>query len=127
MACLCATSLGGPLPDIPQEHRVILKGDWTPTPDQTQKALEAIARQLQKPVSKNVHDPESLELIASGKLHYYVQFIGRREEGRDMIACIFFLPDTVLPQKWKEEETLVYDAGASWWWMRYNPASGRTE
>ncbi len=125
--CLCATSLGGPLPEIPQEHRVLLKGDWTPTPEQMQKALVAIERQLQKPVPKDVHDPESLKLMASGKLDYYVQFIGRREDGRETIACIFFLPDVVVPQKWKEEETLVYDAGAGWWWMRYDPALDRTE
>jgi hypothetical protein len=126
-ACLCATSLAGPLPEIPQEHRVILKGDWTPSPEQTQKALEAVARQLQKPLPKDVHDPKSHELIASGKLDYYVQFIGRRENRRDTISCIFFLLEEVFPQRWREEETGVFDAGAGWWWMRYDPASDRIE
>jgi hypothetical protein len=129
--CLRAISLAGLLPLIPQEHRVILEGDWTPTAVQTQNALEAIQRRLETPLREgDIHDRKSLERIRSGKLDYYVQFIGRREQGRDIIACIFFLPDQIHPrvsQHWREREIAIADAGAEWWWDRYDPATGRVE
>ena len=122
----------GPISRIPAEDRVILKGAWTPTADQTQKALEAVERSLQASVSETAYNRESLLKIHSGKYDYRVQFKGERKDGRDFISCTFFLPSVIeLHGKpflnWRETGVMVYDAGYEFWWDRYYPDTGRVE
>jgi hypothetical protein len=130
---LASSALATPISRIPDKDRVILKGDWTPTPVQTQKALEAIEKNLREsPVADDAYDRESLLKIRSGELDYRVQFKGERKDGRDSITCTFFLPSVIeLHGKpfldWRKDGVMVYDAGYEFWWDRYYPDSGSVE
>lgn len=114
---------------IPQEHQTILKGDWTPTQHQTDKALAAAVEYVHQVVARNNgrNLAEKMQVfqakqISEGMKQYYVQFIGQTPRGVKIIFCNFISgPDS----DWKKSLVVFYDGGSGYWQIDYNPETGK--
>jgi len=85
--------------DISKENRVILTlGAWTPSAEETQKALVAIQVFLEKPASTNDWANGEIKKILANTKKYRVQFVGVIRDGKKVIWCNFF----PVPQKGEE-------------------------
>jgi ribulose bisphosphate carboxylase small subunit len=125
---LCGTSTvaaGGTLQDIPTTHRVILKEDWKPTPEQTQRALREIQSYLEHPRKGYRSDPEAMQAIREIFSHpsqYYVQFVGRYPKGRKAIFCNFVTLDRRDEiAAFRKEWFWASDGGSDFWHIWYEP------
>ena len=71
------SALAGIETDIPTTNRVVLKSYiWTPTPEETQKALISIQRFLDKPTTTNDWEKAEIKQILANSKKYRVQFVG---------------------------------------------------
>ena len=125
----------GEEPDsIPPENQVILKGQWTPTKEQTERALAAataLVRQIAaQPTGKTFAEKYKIEgaaKISKEMRKYFVQFIGQIRNGKKVVFCNFFRTDLwkySFPD-WKESEVMVDDGGYSYWQVDYDPETGK--
>lgn len=115
--------------DIPSTNRVILKSEsWTPTADQTQKALVSVQSFLSKPATTNAYQlGEIKKILANGK-NYRVQFVGMIRDGRKVIWCNFFPAANVGKdefQDWQKARIMVDDGGYYYWEIEYDPATDK--
>jgi hypothetical protein len=96
---------------------VVLKsGKWTPTPEQTQKALVSIQSFLnQQDITNNVRKSDIRKILANTK-GYRVQFVGKIHGGKKVIWCNFFpAPDSDGADEypyWKRDEVSASDGGS---------------
>ena len=118
---------------ISPEHQVILKGDWTPTKEQTEKALAAAITLVRQTAAQPAgtspgekYQRECAGKIAEGMAKYAVQFIGQTRNGKKFIHCSFFPGDYLqdVPY-WKDQEVMVDDGGYSFWQVDYDPETGK--
>jgi hypothetical protein len=124
---VCA--LAGIEADIPSTNRVVLKsGTWTPTPEQTQKALLSIQSYLDHPDTTNRWKKAEIKKILANVKKYRVQFVGVVHDGRKVIWCNFF----PVPYNgedhfkyWKQEKVEVMDGGFSFWQIYYDPSADK--
>ncbi|MBU1693738.1 MAG: hypothetical protein KJ726_09005 [Verrucomicrobia bacterium] len=125
---LASLSRAGVIAEIPPVQQVILPGVWTPSPEETGRALQAAQAFLQNPEGRNAWTQKQVgDILAHGSV-YRVQFIGLDEEGRRIIRCNFFpagregeperFPD------WKEQVVEVLDGGFWFWQIDYDVESG---
>jgi hypothetical protein len=49
--------------DIPADHRIILKEDWKPTPEQTRRALQRMQTYLEHPRKGYRSDPAVMQAV----------------------------------------------------------------
>lgn len=121
--CLLAIIIGssafaGIDTDITPKHQAILKGDWTPTPQQTTKALLAVQKFLINGKKTDKRQAEIRKILANSGM-YSVQFSGTLEKGRKIIKCNFF-PRTEESYGWKSQRLIVKDGGFWYWRIEYD-------
>ena len=119
---------------IPRGNQVMLQGDWTPTKEETDKALEAVATYVQNISFKNGTTPVEKNRIVEAKIitsqiaRSCVQFIGQTLQGRKVIYCNFFpvhAAESASPS-WEESEVHVgKDGGPEYWQIYYDPKTGK--
>ena len=114
------------LTNIPSEHQVILKEDWLPTREQTQRALGQIQKYLEHPRKGYRSDPNSMQAIReifSHPTEYHVQFIGRYpKRGRKAIFCNFLTLDSPREIAVSRKEWFwATDGGSDFWHIWYEP------
>lgn len=111
---------------IPPENQIILKGDWTPTPEQTAKALTAIQTFLEHPKGLSAGQQAEIKKILVNSSRYRVQFKGVLEKNRKIIRCNFFPAsggkDDFL--YWKKQVVMVFDGGFWFWQVDYDVRQG---
>jgi hypothetical protein len=116
--------------DIPPTNRVVLKsGAWTPTPEQTQKALLSIQTFLNQTDTTNSWKNAEIKKIRANTKNYRVQFIGILHDGKRVVWCNFFPArgdgsDDEF-QYWKQQEVRVDDGGYGFWQIDYDPDTDR--
>ena len=118
---------------IPKENQVILSNTscwseikWTPTEEQTVKALVSIEQLLNGPDALKKFGERQAKEVAEIREHfagYRVQFCGVIEDGRRRIHCNFFRADEDTPY-WKNNYVLVFDGGAWYWNISYDSETG---
>jgi len=128
---LQASALGGIVSDIPQANRVILtSGAWTPSVEQTQKALIAIQSFLERPTpGGDQRSKGEIKDIIENTKSYRVQFVGLIRLKRRVIWCNFF-PVPRAGEKdefedWKHTVIEVNDGGYRYWQIDYDPGTGK--
>ncbi|HEX8296730.1 MAG TPA: hypothetical protein VF593_10540 [Chthoniobacteraceae bacterium] len=113
---------------IPEAGRTILTtGEWTPTQAQAQRAFARVQIFLQKQNGLDGSGKKAIAQIKSKKSGYRVQFSGSRKGGKEIVVCNFF------PAKnsagvdsfsyWKQRQVAVFDGGADFWRIEYDPAA----
>ena len=117
---------------IPPEHQVILKGDWQPTTEQTQKALAAAEELIRKNAAKAPastfpakYEIDGAKEISRNLAKYGVQFLGKVQNGKRIVHCSFF-PAMDLNREfptWRTQEVYVLDGGFWFWRVDYDPAT----
>jgi hypothetical protein len=120
----CLTYASGRLTDIPLDHQVILKEDWMPTREQTQRALRQIQIYLEHPRKGYRSDANAMSAIREIFSHasdYYVQFIGRYPKGRKAIFCNFVTLDRDQISYWRRKWFWASDGGSDFWHIWYEP------
>jgi hypothetical protein len=122
---LTAWSVADLKQDIPKSHRVILKKDWAPSPEETLQALPHIEAFLNHPSEVADWSKGQIKIILSRLKTYRVQFIGVTRHGKKLIWCNFF-PDTKeVLSYWEKTPVEVADGGASFWQIYYDPTTGQ--
>lgn len=104
------------------ENQAILAGDWTPTSDQTGKALKSIQKFLEAPQDVHKYQKEEIKKISANGSKYCVQFTGVYLKGRKIIRCNFF-PAKRVEQRfpfWKKNQVVVCDGGFWFWNIDYD-------
>jgi hypothetical protein len=123
-------ALAGLDADIPKANRAILtSGRWTPSADETQKALVATQAYLEKPDSFYEYQKLEIKKILKHTKEYRVQFVGVERDGKKYIWCNFF----PVPRKgqedtfkdWKRQEVMMEDGGFRYWQIEYDPKTGK--
>jgi hypothetical protein len=127
---LQASALGSLESDIPQANRVILTtGQWTPTVEETQKALIAIQSFLERPTSGDKRSKGETKNILANIKTYRVQFVGHIRQNRRVVWCNFFTPHSYDKKDrdadWKRTEIIVSDGWYWYWQIDYDPATGK--
>jgi hypothetical protein len=130
LLALQVSALGGIETDIPQANRVILTtGAWTPSPEETQKALIAIQSFLERPTSGDQWSKGEIKKILANTKRYRVQFVGFTQQNRRVIWCNFFpAPRTGEEdefENWKHSKIVVYDGGYWFWQIDFDPGTGK--
>jgi hypothetical protein len=128
-------SAGEESESIPPEHQVILKGQWTPTKDQTEKALMATAIFVRKIASQPAGKTfaENYKIGGAAKISrqmatYVVQFIGKVRNGKKVIFCSFFATVELKNfSRWKESEPMVDGGGYDFWQVYYDPETEKCD
>jgi len=112
--------------NIPPENQVILKGDWTPTPEQTAKALTAIQTFLENPKSSSAEQQAEIKKILVNSSKYRVQFKGILEKNKKVIRCNFFPASGSKDDfpYWKKQVVMVCDGGFWFWRIDYDVQQG---
>ncbi|MEI8064505.1 MAG: hypothetical protein WCH84_10640 [Verrucomicrobiota bacterium] len=112
--------------NIPETNRVILaSGDWKPSEEDTQRALNAIQTFLDKPTSTNAWELGEIKKILAHTKDYRVQFKGVLFDGRKLVFCNFFPVDRGEGfNYWKEHEVAVDDGGFAFWQIYFDPKTG---
>jgi len=115
--------------DISSTNQIILKsGSWTPTPDQTRKALVSVQAFLSRPATTNDDRLHEMKKILANRRNYRVQFIGMIRGGRKMIWCNFFPAASEGKdafQYWRTQPVVVDDGGFYYWQIEYDPATDK--
>ena len=120
---------------IPKENQVILSNTscwseikWTPTEEQTAKALTAIEKLLNDPEALKKFDERKIREADKVRGHfaeYHVQFCGVIEDDREYILCNFFKPYRPSEfQNWRNQLVFVLDGGFWYWSILYDPKTG---
>ena len=129
---LQASALGSVETDIPQANRVILTtGAWTPSVEETQKALIAIQAFLEWPTSGgNQRSKYEIKMILENARSYRVQLVGQIRQKRRVILCNFFrAPLTGEKDEyadWKHNPVSLCCDGGHWYWkIDYDPGTGK--
>lgn len=104
---------------IPPQNQVILTGAWTPTQEQTGKALKSIQACFESPEGVHYWGRIRVKMIEAKGPAYRVQFVGEQTDGRKFIYCNFFPADGDFPH-WKEKEVQARDGGSSFWQTWYD-------
>jgi hypothetical protein len=125
-----ASALGDIETDIPQSNRVILpSGAWTPSVEETQKAIIAIQPFLERLTPAGPRTKAKIKLILENTKKYRVQFFGVLREKRKVIRCNFFpTPSNGEEDQfedWKHTEVRVIDGGFWFWQIEYDPTAGK--
>ena len=115
--------------DIPSTNQVVLEsGIWTPTPEQTQKALLSIQTFLNHPETTNEWKKAEIKKILANTKKYRVQFVDVVHDGRKVLWCNFF----PAPHNgedhfnyWKKEKVEVMDGGSGFWQIYYDPSANK--
>jgi hypothetical protein len=119
---LCA--IAGIASDIPAANQVILKtGVWTPTPEQTQKALSSIQSFLKNPDTNSDWKLGEIKKIVANAKEYRVQFVGVVRDGKRVIWCNFSPVDSKgggSSPDWKERVIRAFDGGFWFWRIDYD-------
>ncbi len=112
--------------NIPPENQVVLKGDWTPTPEQTTKALTAIQTFLENSKGLSVWQQAEIKKILANSSRYCVQFKGVLEKNRKIIRCNFFRASGNKDDfpYWKKQVVIVDDGGFWFWQIDYDVQQG---
>jgi len=118
---------------IPAEHQAILKGEWTPTKEQTDKALAAAIALVRQTAAQPAgtspaekYHVEGAKKIGEGMTTYAVQFTGQIRKGRKVISCSFFpTAEFKYFTNWKELSVVVEDGGYGFWQVDYDPETGK--
>ena len=129
LLCLAAPcSFAGLDADIPAGQQVILPGAWTPTAEETGKALRAAQAFLENPGEQPAWTQRQIADILAHAPGYRVQFTGVEEEGRRLIRCNFFPAGRAgEPERfpgWKEQTVVVLDGGFWFWQIDYDVETG---
>jgi hypothetical protein len=129
LLALQVSAFGSLQTDIPPANRVILTtGAWTPTLEETQKALIAIQLFLERPTSGNQWSKDERKNILNNSKKYRVQFVGLLREKRRVLWCNFFPARRGVEKDefdyWKHTKVEVDDGGYWFWQIDYDPASG---
>jgi hypothetical protein len=111
---------------IPPENQIILKGDWTPTPEQTAKALTAIQTFLEHPKGLSAGQQAEIKKILANSSRYRVQFKGVLEKNRKIIRFNFFRAGGGRDEfpYWKKQQVIVDDGGFWFWQIDYDVQQG---
>jgi hypothetical protein len=118
--------------DIPKANRAILtSGRWTPSAEETQKALVAIQVYLEKPGFEDEYMKGEIKEILKHAKEYRVQFVGVERDGKKYIWCNFF----PVPPKgkedhhpdWKRRKVFVLDGGCDYWRIECDPRTGKCD
>jgi hypothetical protein len=130
LLALQASALGSIETDIPQANRAILmSGAWTPSVEETQRALIAIHSFLERSTSGDRRSIGEIKKILDNIKKYRVQFVGVVREKRRVIWCNFFpAPRTGEKDEfedWKHSEVTVCDGGYWFWQIEYDPGTGK--
>jgi hypothetical protein len=111
--------------DIARTNRVILSsGRWNPSAVETQKALAAIQKFLDRPTTTNEWARGEIRKILEHTKEYRVQFVGVVRDRKRLIWCNFFNTSDDFGKGWKEEKIEVMDGGFWYWQIEYDPAAG---
>jgi len=118
---------------IPAEHQTILQGEWTPTKEQTDKALSAaiilVRQTAAQPAGTSAaekYQVEGAKAISHEMATYAVQFTGQTRKGQKVIHCSFFpTAEFKYFTNWKELSVMVEDGGYGFWQIDYDPATGK--
>jgi hypothetical protein len=116
--------------DIPETNRVVLKlGAWTPTSEETQKALLAVQSFMEtSPPASPVAEKDAVKKILQNTRRYRVQFTGILREGKKMIWCNFFpAPDSGKKdqfENWTRVPVAVLGGGSWFWQVSYDLSTG---
>jgi hypothetical protein len=132
--------------DIPKTNQVILAvGAWTPSAEETQKALTAIqsflegsgfTNALSKSQFRNIEEHDKgyfdwmknrIKKIREHAKEYRVQFVGEVRNDKKVIWCNF-IPSARTGendefQQWRQEVISVKDGGFSFWQIDYDPGN----
>jgi hypothetical protein len=130
LMALQASALGGIETDIPPANRVILTtGAWTPSAEETQKALIAIQSFLERPTSGDQRSRDEIKHIIENTKRYRVQFVGLIRQKRIVVWCNFFpTPRTGEKDEFENWKHAVIDVNDGWYWfwqIDYDMASGK--
>jgi hypothetical protein len=113
---------------ILKENQVILKTEWAPVEEQTDRALTTIVEYLNN-IGENT---DQVYLINSAKKilaeinQYCVQFTGINKDGKKIIHCNFFHIEDHWKHgspghpNWKESLVMVLDGGYWYWQIEYD-------
>lgn len=116
----------GRVSDIPRKRQTILRKDWQPTFEQTQKALRQVQRFLENPTPDYRSDPDVMRDIAEALLHskeYHIQFIGVKIKRRTFIKCSFIiLGNPPWAKDWRTKEAWMDDGRYHMWRIFYEPS-----
>lgn len=126
---ICITGsvvLAGIDTNIPPENQVILRGVWTPTPEQTTKTLRVIQTFLENPKGLSAWQQAEIKKILVNSSRYRVQFKGVLEKNRKIIRCNFFPANGGKDDfpYWKKQEVIVDDGGFWFWQIDYDVQQG---
>ena len=131
-----ATFAGFAQQTISKENQVILSNTswwseikWTPTEEQTAKALTAIEQLLNDPEALKKFSERATSSADKIRIHfpeYGVQFYGVIKGGEKYICCNFFSANTTTSSAdWKQHPVKVYDGGFWYWSILYDPSTGK--
>jgi hypothetical protein len=127
---LQASALGSFETDIPEANRVILTtGAWTPSVEETSKALMAIQSFLEQPTSGgNQRSKYEIKMILKNAKSYRVQFVGQLRQKRRVILCNFFRAPLTGEKDghpdWKHKPVSLNCDGGYWYWkIDYDPGT----
>jgi len=118
---------------IPPEHQAILKGEWTPTKEQTEKALAAVIVLVRQTATQPAgtspaekYQVEGAKTFAGKMATYAVQFTGQTRKGQRVIHCSFFpTAEFKYFTNWKELSVMVEDGGYGFWQVDYDSETGK--
>ena len=114
--------------DIPAAQQAVLPGAWTPTAEETGKALRAAQAFLENPGEQPAWTQRQIADILAHAPGYRVQFTGVEEEGRRLIRCNFFPAGRAGESErfpgWKEQVVVVLDGGFWFWQIDYDVETG---
>ncbi len=123
VAMMASVALAGVDTNIPPENQVILRGPWTPTPDDTSKALKAVQKFLKNPKDVNEWQKSEIKHILANSSKYRVQFTGAYNVVyRKIIRCNFFPASRGRDEfpYWKKQRVNVYNGGFWFWQIEYD-------
>jgi hypothetical protein len=125
LLALASRAAAGLETDIPQGSRAVLSsGQWRPSAAETDKALAAIQKFLEKPVATDKWENREIQKILLHSKDYCVQFVGVVRDGKKIIWCNFLRARDV-PLRWKQEKVTVADGGFWYWHIEYDPDTGK--
>lgn len=129
LLCLAVqSSFAGLDADITAAQQAVLPGMWTPTAEETGKALRAAQDFLENPGEQPAWTQRQIADILAHAPGYRVQFTGVEEEGHRLIRCNFFPAGRAGESErfpgWKEQTVVVLDGGFWFWQIDYDVETG---